>query len=183
MSLIKNPHSDDPFTDPEFAAYAADRLRKHQQAGGDGYSLTGRGSQALQAARAEYAANAPIREEEARLLSALLSAIMGKPVEFSEAEFERQIWGAAQERARLLSQIERNTETLAVSAESVAAQQRLIQEMSLHSMRGKKAFDAFMLLMVRLGINPAPTDPEEAAAAILGVMDKLREELSSKQEV
>ena len=79
--------------------------------------------------------------------------------------------------------IERLQETIASQAGSIASQARLIAEMSQDAIRGRKAASAMDLLGVKLGINPVPRDPEEFTAAIMSVLDKLREELSSKQEV
>lgn len=115
----------------------------------------------------------------ARVVS-LLDSILGRSVldEFSgddDDTFKRLISEAYRERARLLSRIDKVQDTLAMQANCMESQARLIADMQRHSARGQKAFDAFMMLGVKLGVNPVPTDPEEFVDAILRVMETLRD--------
>lgn len=96
----------------------------------------------------------------------LIEAIMGREVSWDpdEKPFARLVWEATQERARLLSNVER-------FSDSISSQQRLIAEQSRDAAHGKKAFDALMLLGVRLGINPVPMDPQAFCDSVVAAFD------------
>jgi len=104
----------------------------------------------------------------------LLSAIMGRTITLGgddDPPFSTALWDAGQERSRLLSQIERVQETLGVQANSVASQQRLIQEFVGHATRGKAATELLRGLAIWVGAK-ANGSPEELAASIKSALSR-----------
>lgn len=65
------------------------------------------------------------------------------------------------------SRMDRAIEAMSMQAETIAAQAETIRTLAKDGVRGKAAFDAMMIVAIKLGINPMPTDAEAAANAIL----------------